>query len=246
MGRVCILIDMNTSRISCWETGLSLLGFRYYDAGAGRFLNRDPIGYGGGVNLYNYTGNNPANANDPSGLYHIQIWVPYQGGAGICQVVSDPGDMVPIFPHTPGTPWWPSVPGMGPFGGSMPDPVGGNVIVGPFPISSRFQKGHTPFPPGEWPIIGFRPGNKFKHHRDAYGPGGVIVGGVPSHLGTWIHGFGLWDPTTGMINEGRRTWCSPTNGCLRGDNGDIEQIGDIINLNPGRGWVDYVEGPIFW
>jgi RHS repeat-associated protein len=50
------------------ETGLLLLGHRYYDAVAGRFLTRDPIGYSGGSNLYAYVGSNPVNAADPSGL----------------------------------------------------------------------------------------------------------------------------------------------------------------------------------
>src|SRR5579871_4397117 len=50
------------------ETGLSLLGHRYYDPGQGRFLNRDPIGYDGGLNLYAYVGSNPAAAVDPDGF----------------------------------------------------------------------------------------------------------------------------------------------------------------------------------
>jgi len=50
------------------ETGLSLLGHRYYDTGTGRFINRDPIGYAGGSNLYAYTANNPIMASDPSGF----------------------------------------------------------------------------------------------------------------------------------------------------------------------------------
>src|SRR5947199_12121 len=36
------------------ETGLELLGHRYYDPQLGRFLNRDPIGFAGGINLYSY------------------------------------------------------------------------------------------------------------------------------------------------------------------------------------------------
>ena len=49
-------------------TGLYLLTHRYYDAGAGRFLTRDPIGYGGGMNLYGYAEGNPVNESDPSGF----------------------------------------------------------------------------------------------------------------------------------------------------------------------------------
>jgi len=49
------------------ETGLVLMGHRYYDAGTGRFLTRDPKGYGGGINLYGFTGNNPVNESDSNG-----------------------------------------------------------------------------------------------------------------------------------------------------------------------------------
>jgi RHS repeat-associated protein len=50
------------------ETGLCLLGERYYDPSAERFLTRDPAGYGGGMDLYAYAGDNPVSNMDPSGL----------------------------------------------------------------------------------------------------------------------------------------------------------------------------------
>jgi len=48
-------------------TGLYSLRHRYYDAQAGRFVNRDPVGYKGGINLYGFCGNNPVNESDPEG-----------------------------------------------------------------------------------------------------------------------------------------------------------------------------------
>ena len=50
------------------ETSLILCGHRYYDPARGRWLNRDPIGYAGGVDLYGYCGNGPVGGMDPSGL----------------------------------------------------------------------------------------------------------------------------------------------------------------------------------
>ena len=47
---------------------LVMMGHRYYDPGAGRFLNRDPVGMEGGVNIYAYCQNNPINFYDPLGL----------------------------------------------------------------------------------------------------------------------------------------------------------------------------------
>jgi RHS repeat-associated protein len=51
------------------ESGLYHTGARYYDPRLGRFLQPDPIGQAGGVNLYAYVGNDPLNGTDPQGLY---------------------------------------------------------------------------------------------------------------------------------------------------------------------------------
>ena len=43
----------------------------YYHAQMGRFINRDPIGYGDGVNAYGYVQGNPTTHLAPSGLVRI-------------------------------------------------------------------------------------------------------------------------------------------------------------------------------
>lgn len=51
------------------QTGLILLGRRWYDPAVGRFISRDPIRYAGGdINLYVYGSNNPLRFMDPWGL----------------------------------------------------------------------------------------------------------------------------------------------------------------------------------
>jgi RHS repeat-associated protein len=49
------------------QTGLVLAGHRYYSPFTRRWMNRDPIGYDGGTNLYEYSGDDPVNEIDPSG-----------------------------------------------------------------------------------------------------------------------------------------------------------------------------------
>jgi RHS repeat-associated protein len=43
------------------ETELYYYRARYYDPMEGRFIQKDPIGFAGGINLYSYVGNNPLN-----------------------------------------------------------------------------------------------------------------------------------------------------------------------------------------
>jgi hypothetical protein len=46
---------------------------RYYDPAVGRFINQDPIGFWGGLNLYTYVGNNPMRYIDPLGLEYLDL-----------------------------------------------------------------------------------------------------------------------------------------------------------------------------
>ena len=49
------------------ETGLSYHGARYYAPWLGRWLNPDPIGVRGGINVYTYCHDNPISRHDPQG-----------------------------------------------------------------------------------------------------------------------------------------------------------------------------------
>jgi RHS repeat-associated protein len=62
--------------------GLDYLQQRYYDPVIGRFISPDPIGFAGGLNLYRYSGDDPAMGIDPTGTMHKEPGMMGGGGAG--------------------------------------------------------------------------------------------------------------------------------------------------------------------
>ncbi|MBK6518782.1 MAG: RHS repeat-associated core domain-containing protein [Polyangiaceae bacterium] len=70
------------------DTGLVRFGARDYDAETGRWTSKDPIRFGGGVNLYAYAGSDPINTRDAEGLYAQSAELgsleaePQDGGSG--------------------------------------------------------------------------------------------------------------------------------------------------------------------
>jgi RHS repeat-associated protein len=59
------------------ETGLQLLGHRYYDSSTGRFITRDPVK--SGSNWYVYCDNNPVVAIDATGLFLVPANAAHDG-----------------------------------------------------------------------------------------------------------------------------------------------------------------------
>src|SRR5262249_54175697 len=64
---------MFTGRQFDEETGIYFYRARYYDPVKGRFLQRDPLGYVDGMNLYEYVQSRPTYTMDPEGMQTLSI-----------------------------------------------------------------------------------------------------------------------------------------------------------------------------
>jgi RHS repeat-associated protein len=88
------------------DLGIYYYRARYYDPLTGRFMVPDPLGFAAGdVNLYRYVGNNPANFNDPYGLWSVSLtyhalpgFLPLRTGLGVGGTVT--------FGSRDGTSFW--------------------------------------------------------------------------------------------------------------------------------------------
>lgn len=210
-----------------WETGLQLLGHRYYDDATGRFLNRDPMDTGGGINVYSYVSNDPLDMVDPSG---------YEGrGGGTGGAGGGAG-------HTggwhPGGPMKP-IPIKGP-GGGITDVgaplMGCGMGILSSILTSLLDQGLAGLNMSLWcPIVvGCGMGAICGIIGGAVGGGvqGCIAGGICGALSSAIAQICAMDSCGGNWPSADNTWCQMgagfVSGCVGGFCGPLCGIGGAI------------------
>ena len=109
-------------------TGFVYYRARYYDPSMGRFTQRDPSGFGGGINAYAYVNGNPINFNDPQGLvanWTVETTKSYFNDSPLGQAYNG------NYAETPSLPSWAAKELVDPYHQTLENPVA-RLIVGLF------------------------------------------------------------------------------------------------------------------
>jgi RHS repeat-associated protein len=192
------------------DSGLMLLGHRYYDSSTGRFLSRDPIG--DGSNWFAYCSNNPVKRTDPSGLMYVIIIIDATG-FGSAIAIAEAGDIL----------GYKFIPGVG----LVPIVAEGGEIIEIFPVSNvvdnAFEDPHKvggggPFPSGEYEITGVE-------HGRGMGPNFIVFRGdhIAGKRGTWLH------------SGAGEKWWKKTQGCIRAPESSLDKVCSVYIFSRNNG-----------
>jgi RHS repeat-associated protein len=174
------MAELNHYRFSSKEldalSGLYYFGFRFYEPNSQRWPNHDPIGEGGGLNLYRFNYNSPPNYIDPDGKNPLLLL--FLAGAAVG------GVMTPYTANAPGPgdPTYPAVTGQEILGNAL---MGGLLNVGIGGAGMLTDGGIPAFRPTSCPVSRWgRPGLR---------PGDWVMEGDPNYWNYLM--TGKWEPT---------------------------------------------------
>jgi len=173
------------------RSGLSLTLNRLYSSKFGRWLNRDPIGEEGGLNLFGYVINQPISFIDPSGLRFFNL-------RAVCNVRKSK----PPKPSPPKS----TAPRKQPPGPKQPPPSTAPFLGNPPPLFGKPTQPGSQLPPAP----GYDPGTGSNpQYVPRFGPGSGSGSGDNDDLqppGTGIH-----DRRGGTTGPGNSPYAGPDN-----------------------------------